>query len=121
MIKGLRTAIYPSPDLAAAKNFYRQLLGVDPYFDQPFYVGFEVGGFEIGLLPDATASADGTRAYWGVADIEQEHARIVALGARPCDAIQDVGDGIKVASVLDPNGNRLSLIYNPHFDPAKVR
>jgi predicted enzyme related to lactoylglutathione lyase len=121
MILGLRTAIYPSPDLTAAKAFYTQVLGVAPYYDQPYYVGFEVGGFEIGLLPDAPPSAEGVKAYWGVADIDKELARVIALGARPHDDIQDVGDGIKVASVLDPNGNRFSLIQNPNFDPRKVR
>lgn len=121
MILGLRTALYPSPDLAAAKAFYTGVLGVEPYFDQPFYVGFAVGGFELGLVPDAPPAAEGVKAYWGVADIEQQLARVIALGATPHDPIQDVGEGIKVASVLDPNGNRFSLIFNPLFDPAAVR
>src|SRR5436853_7088766 len=52
MIQGLRTAIYPTPDLARGKEWYRQVLGRDPYFDEPFYVGFSAGGFELGLIPD---------------------------------------------------------------------
>jgi catechol 2,3-dioxygenase-like lactoylglutathione lyase family enzyme len=59
VILGLCTALYPAPDLAAAKKWYSELLGVPPYFDEPFYVGFEVGGFELGLLPDATPGASG--------------------------------------------------------------
>jgi len=121
MLLGLRTALYPAPDLAAAKAWYRDVLGQAPYFDQPFYVGFEVGGFELGLVPDATPATAGPQPLWGVADIEAAHARLLTLGARSLDAIADVGDGIRVAAVLDPFGNRLGLIQNPHFDRAKVR
>ena len=59
MILGLRTAIYPSPDLAVAKRWYADVLGIPPYFDEPFYVGFNVGGFELGLVPDGTPGIDG--------------------------------------------------------------
>jgi catechol 2,3-dioxygenase-like lactoylglutathione lyase family enzyme len=52
MVLGLRTAIYPVPDLAAGKAWYSRVLGREPYFDQPFYVGYAVGGFELGLIPD---------------------------------------------------------------------
>ena len=52
MFLGLRTVIYPSPDLATAKAWYTQALGQDPYFDEPFYVGFNVGGYELGLDPN---------------------------------------------------------------------
>lgn len=121
MILGLRTALYPAPDLAKGKDFYTKVLGQEPYFDQPFYCGFSVGGFELGLVPDAVPGADGNCAYWGVADCAKEHARILALGATPLEPVTDVGDGIKVASVLDPFGNKLGLIENPHFDLAKVR
>ncbi len=121
MILGLRTALYPAPDLAKGKDFYTKVLGQEPYFDQPFYCGFTVGGFELGLVPDATPGADGNCAYWGVSDCAAEHARIVALGATPLEPVTDVGDGIKVASVLDPFGNKLGLIENPHFDLKGVR
>ncbi|WEF31619.1 VOC family protein [Pseudoduganella chitinolytica] len=121
MIKGLRTAIYPAPDLAAAKAWYAQVFGVQPYFDQPFYVGFNIGGFELGLLPDGTPGTAGTQVYWGVDDIEAEVARIVALGASVHSAVQDVGDSILTAELADPFGNVLGLIQNPHFDPAAVR
>jgi catechol 2,3-dioxygenase-like lactoylglutathione lyase family enzyme len=64
-LEGLRTVIYPAPDLDSAKQWWTALLGVEPYFDQPFYVGFSVAGYELGLLPDANP-ADGALVYWGV-------------------------------------------------------
>jgi hypothetical protein len=66
MILGLRTVAYHTPDLTAAKGWYTQVVGHGPYFDQPFYVGFNVGGFELGLVPDGTPGAGGSVAYWGV-------------------------------------------------------
>jgi predicted enzyme related to lactoylglutathione lyase len=121
MLLGLRTAIYPAPDLQRAKQWYAEVLGQPPYFDEPFYVGFLVGGFELGLLPDAAPGLDGVRALWGVRDIDSAHARLLALGATALEAVTDVGGGIRVAAVRDPFGNRLGLIENPHFDPAAVR
>lgn len=120
-ILGLRTAIYPVPDLAAGKLFYSAVLGTAPYFDEPYYVGFRVGGFELGLLPDEKPGVDGTQAIWGTADIDAEYARLLSLGATPLVPVNDVGGGIRVADVLDPFGNRFSIIENPHFDPAAVR
>src|SRR6266480_391880 len=81
MILGLRTAIYPTPDLARGKEWYRQVLGRDPYFDEPFYVGFSVGGFELGLIPDGEPGAAGVQVYWGVPDASAELARLTGLGA----------------------------------------
>jgi predicted enzyme related to lactoylglutathione lyase len=121
MILGLRTAIYPAPDLAEAKRWYAEVLGAAPYFDEPFYVGFSVGGFELGLVPDATPGVSGPQPLWGVANIEAAYARLIQLGAKPLDAIVEVGGGIKVAAVLDPGGNRFGLIENPHFDVNAVR
>ena len=121
MIKGLRTAIYPVKDLSAAKAWYTEAFGTAPYFDQPFYVGFAIGGFELGLTPDGKPGKEGVEVYWGVDDIEAEVERILALGASIHSAIQDVGDGIQVAELADPFGNLLGLIHNPHFDTAAVR
>jgi predicted enzyme related to lactoylglutathione lyase len=121
MLLGLRTALYPAPDLARAKAWYSALLGQPPYFDEPFYVGFEVGGFELGLLPDATPGSAGPQPLWGVADIVATHAKLLALGARLLEPVTEVGEGIHVAAVLDPFGNRLGLIQNAHFDRTKVR
>jgi predicted enzyme related to lactoylglutathione lyase len=118
---GLRTAIYPAPDLGRARDWYSQVLGQAPYFDQPFYVGFQVGGFELGLLPTAEPGTAGAQPLWGVADIRATYARLLALGATALEAVDDVGEGILVAAVVDPFGNRLGLIQNPHFDPKAVR
>jgi predicted enzyme related to lactoylglutathione lyase len=115
---GLRTVIYKVGDLAQAKAWYRKATGIDPYFDEPFYVGFNVGGFELGLDPDGSsrgAGAGGALAYWGVADADAGLARLLAAGAKPHAAVQDVGGGIRVASVLDPFGNVIGIIENPHF------
>ena len=121
MILGLRTAIYPVVDLAAGRDWYATVLGFAPYFDEPFYVGFQVGGFELGLIPDGTPGAQGVQVFWGVADAIAEVARLVGLGAAIHEAVKDVGSGIKVGSVLDPFGNVFSVIENPHFDLAAVR
>lgn len=121
MILGLRTAAYPAPDLARAKAWYSEVLGMAPYFDQPFYVGFAVGGFELGLIPDAEPGVQGVQALWGVANAETEFARLIKLGATPIEAVTEVGDGIKVASVRDPFGNRFGIIENPHFKTSEVR
>ena len=121
MILGLRTIVYPAPDLARGKEWYTQVLGKTPYFDQPFYVGFEVGGFELGLIPDGEPGATGCVAYWGVADAAAELARLLELGAELRDDVKDVGGGIKVAEVLDPFGNAFGVIENPHFDRTTVQ
>lgn len=121
MINGLRTVKYPVADLGQAKAWYAQVFGRTPYFDQPFYVGFNVGGFELGLVPDGQPGTGGCCAYWGVDNIEAEVQRVLALGASIHEKIQDVGEGIKVAELQDPFGNLLGLIENPLFDPAAVR
>lgn len=110
---GLRSAFYAAPDLAAAKDWYTRALGVAPYFDMPFYVGFEVGGYELGLLPDEPPNSGGVA--WGVADMDVAWTHLLALGATPVARPQDVGGGIRTARVRDPFGNVLGIIYNPHF------
>ena len=114
---GLRTAIYHAPDLAKAKVWYSKILGIDPYFDQPSYVGFNVGGYELGLDPDACSSAgtSGIVVYWGVSDANAALKRLLSLGATERTDVQDVGEGIRVATVLDPFGNVFGIIENPHF------
>jgi predicted enzyme related to lactoylglutathione lyase len=121
MIQGLRTVVYPVPELAGATAWYAGVLGKPPYFDQPFYVGFEVGGFELGLVPDGQPGTAGGTAYWGTADARAELDRLVALGAAVESDLMDVGEGILVATVRDPYGNLFGIIENPHFDLAKVR
>ena len=114
MLQGLRTAIYQVADLAAATTFYTGVVGHAPYFNEPFYVGFNVGGYELGLLPDG----DGVATYWGTNDIVAEHARLISLGAQNNGPINDVGGGIKTATVKDPFGNVVGIIENPHFSIA---
>ena len=121
MLLGLRTAIYPVQDLEAAKAWYATLVGHAAYFDQPFYVGFEVGGFELGLVPDGEPGESGPRPLWGVADAGAAFDRAIQLGATSLEPVQHVGEGIRVCAVRDPFGNRLGFIENPHFDPARVR
>ncbi|TAE33957.1 MAG: VOC family protein [Cytophagales bacterium] len=112
---GLRTVVYAAPDLDALKAFYTSLLGFGPYFDQPFYVGFNVGGYELGLDPDASPAQGSTITYWGVTNIDAAYTRALSLGATEKSPINDVGDGIRVATALDPAGNEIGLIENPHF------
>lgn len=121
MIQGLRTVIYPVTDLARAKAWYSEVLGIQPYFDEPFYVGYSVGGFELGLIPDGSPGPQGSLAYWGVPDAEAELARLEGMKAKAHEPVKDVGGGIKVASVIDPFGNVFGIIENPGFDPKAVR
>ena len=119
---GLRTAKYSAVDLDAAKKWYADVLGCAPYFDQPFYVGFNVGGFELGITPDDAARPDRPEAgiaYWGVADGRAAHARLISLGATDFEPMQDVGEGIIIGAVRDPFGNILGVIENPHFSGGK--
>jgi len=119
---GLRTVIYAAPDIARGKTWYAAMLGIEPYFDEPYYVGFNVGGFELGLDPNAgSGGAGGATAYWAVANADEGLARLLDSGATLSNPVSEVGEGIRVASVLDPFGNRLGIIENPHFDPATSR
>ncbi|GAB4052878.1 VOC family protein [Spirosoma litoris] len=112
---GLRTVIYAAPNLSETKEWYTKAFGVEPYFDQPFYVGFNIGGFELGLDPNVQIVEGSTLTYWGVSDIEVSVQNLVGLGATLHSDIQDVGEGIKVAAVRDPFGNVIGVIENPHF------
>ena len=121
--QGLRTVIYHAPNLDKAKAWYSSVLGIQPYFEQPFYVGFNVGGYELGLDPDASSTPGGKAgavAYWGVTDAQAAFDRLISLGAVERSAVQDVGDGIRVASVFDPFENILGIIQNPHFKLPQI-
>ena len=113
-LRGLRTLIYPTCDLDAAKSWWSDYLGIAPYFDEPFYVGFEVAGYELGLVPTEQTESNPTT-YWAVDDVAQAVADAEANGATVLEAPQDVGDGIIVASVENPSGHVIGLIFNPHF------
>jgi predicted enzyme related to lactoylglutathione lyase len=118
MVLGLGTVIYHVPDLRRGKAWYSTAFQQQPYFDEPFYVGFNIAGYELGLDPNeavARAGPGGGVAYWRVEEIGTALQHFVAAGAVVVSAIQDVGDGIEVATVADPFGNLIGLIQNPHF------
>jgi predicted enzyme related to lactoylglutathione lyase len=115
---GLRTTGYKVSDITKAKEWYADVLGIQPYFDEPFYVGFNVGGYELGLQPVETeADKHGSRstAYWGVNDVQAMYTTLLQKGATAIEEPTEVGGGIIVASVSDPWGNALGIICNPHF------
>ncbi len=114
MFLGLRTVIYPAPDLAAAKAWYSRILGVEPYFDEEYYVGFNLAGYELALDPGGDA-ATGVVTYWGVADVDAAVDALVARGATLRDPVREVGGSIRVALVADPAGNPIGVIENPRF------
>jgi predicted enzyme related to lactoylglutathione lyase len=117
-ILGLRTVIYKVADITKAKDWYTKLFETPPYFDEPFYVGFNVAGYELGLQPEdkpTTEKPDTVLTYWGVEDVEKEFKRFIVAGATEHEKPQNVGGEIVVASVKDPWGNIIGLIYNPEF------
>ena len=121
VFRGLRTAIYAVDDIARGKEWYTKAFGTEPYFDEAYYVGFNIGGFELGLDPNAKpVGAGGSTAYWGVGDADQAVAHLVSVGGNVESPVSDVGGGIRVAVVLDPFGNKVGIIENPHFDPSIV-
>lgn len=122
MILGMRTVIYGVTDLAKAKEWYSAAFGIEPYFDEPYYVGFNVGGYELGLDPNASSTgAGGCTAYWGVDNAEETVAHMESIGGTVQSPVNEVGEGIKVAAVLDPFGNHVGIIENPHFDTKATR
>ncbi len=115
---GLRTTIYHVPNLNDAKDWYGKAFGSKPYFDEPFYVGFNISGYELGLLPSDISASEKTtniEALWGVDDIHKEHNRLISFGATEHQKPGNVGGEIMVSSVKDPWGNLIGLIFNPHF------
>ncbi|HEX9650285.1 MAG TPA: VOC family protein [Cyclobacteriaceae bacterium] len=116
-LKGLRTTIYYVSDLERAKEWYARAFGQEPYFDEPFYVGFEIGGYELGLHPGEKkkAETESVISYWGVDDIQKEFKRLMDLGGKSHQEPMNVGDNIMVASVRDPWNNIVGIIYNPNF------
>jgi len=120
LAQGLRTIIYKVPDLVKAKAWYSVAFNVLPYFDEPFYVGFNIGGYELGLDPDLTDVKAGNNVitYWGVNYADAAFKSLIEKGAREHEAVHEVGEGIYVGSVHDPFGNIIGIIENPHFRAA---
>jgi len=116
-VLGLRTTIYLVGDLIAAKKWYEKAFEIAPYFDEPFYVGFNINGYELGLLPDENNATKGENilSYWGVDDINSSFKKLLSIGASSHENPVNVGGELMVASVKDPWGNIIGIIYNPEF------
>ena len=115
---GLRTTIYKVDNLEMAKSWYSKVFKTEPYFDEPFYVGFNIKGYELGLMQQdypGNKKTENILTYWGVEDIDTEYKRLISLGATEFEAPRNVGGEIMVAGVKDPWGNILGIIYNPEF------
>lgn len=124
MFLGLRTAKYAVADVAKAKEWYTKVLDFPPYFDEPFYVGYNVGGYDLGLVPEPktdTKRAAAGVAYWGVEDARATYKRLIEFGAAPVEEIQDVGGGMLVGEVRDPFGNVIGIIQNPYFKVGETK
>lgn len=115
---GLRTCIYKVSDLAKATIWYTKAFGITPYFNEPFYVGFNIGGYELGLQPEddsEVSKSENVLTYWGVDDIEGVYSRLIEQGATSHEVPTNVGGELMVATVKDPWGNLIGVIYNPSF------
>ncbi len=114
---GLRTVINKVSDLDKAKEWYTVAFGEAPYFDEPFYVGFNIAGYELGLIPEKSKSekSENVMTYWGVTDIEEKYKFLLSVGAMAFEAPHNVGGEIVVAAVKDPWQNIIGIIYNPYF------
>lgn len=114
MTPGLRTVVYPVTDVAAAKSLYAQMLGLEPYVDEPYYVGFNLGDLEVGLDPNGHAGGSTAPVcYWEVEDIASSFQSLLDAGAESHGAINDVGGGKLVATVRDGDGNITGLVQSP--------
>jgi predicted enzyme related to lactoylglutathione lyase len=111
--EGIKTVLHPVSDVEASKPIYTALLGVEPQADAPYYVGYDVAGQHIGLVPSGGPQGmTSPVAYWHVADIEAKLAEVTAAGAAVKEPAHDVGGGRLVASFTDPDGNVLGLIQD---------
>jgi predicted enzyme related to lactoylglutathione lyase len=117
MIGGLRTVIYYVKDLEKAKAWYTQIFQKPPYFDEPYYVGYNIEGFELGLHPDKEGENfdNNIVAYWAVKDARATYKQLIDDGSIANEEIMDVGGGILLGTVIDPAGNVFGIIENPHF------
>jgi len=129
MLRGLTTISFWAADLAAAKQWYTELLGIGPYFERPnpdgslAYMEFRLGDYqhELGVIdsrysPHASATAPaGAIVYWHVDDVPATLAKLLSMGAKEHQAPIDRGAGFITASVVDPFGNVLGIMYNPHY------
>ena len=112
MLQKLRTVIYHVEDLVAAKEWYIKATGIQPYFDEPFYVGFDINGYELGLDPsmDNVFPGNHSESYWAVESAKTAVEKFVGLGATLVQDVTNVGGSIHVAIVADPFGNHIGCI-----------
>jgi predicted enzyme related to lactoylglutathione lyase len=128
MLRGLSTVMLQADDLQAARAWYTELVGVEPYMDRGPYIEYRFGDYqhELGILDRAAlpelggevGTADGPAGvvvYWHVDDVPQALERMVELGARPHHPVRDFGTGFVIASVIDPFGNVIGLMRSPHY------
>jgi predicted enzyme related to lactoylglutathione lyase len=128
MLRGLATISYYADDVEAAKAWYSDLLGIEPYFVRPVegppaYVEFRLGDYqhELGIIdrryapPAATTGPAGVVAFWHVDDLRATYEQLLALGATAYEPPVDREAGFITASVIDPFGNILGIMYNPHY------
>ena len=111
---GLRSLIYPAKNLETSKTWWTNVLGTEPYFDSDGYVGFNVGGYEIGLN-SWSSELHGPITYIGVVDIEAAITELLSNGATQLSGPTDVGEGILLADFQSPQGEVFGVIQNPHF------
>jgi predicted enzyme related to lactoylglutathione lyase len=128
MLRGLATISFWADDMAAAKRWYSELLGIEPYFERPdpehpAYIEFRLGDYqhELGIIDrsyapkGATAGPGGAVVYWHVDDVAAALERVIAMGAKEYEPLTHREAGFITASVIDPFGNILGLMYNPHY------
>jgi lactoylglutathione lyase len=122
LMLGLRTTIYMVSDIVKGTEWYSKAFNTKPYFNEPFYVGYNIGGYELGLQSeerDINSKTENVFSYWGVDDIEETYKYLISLGATKHEEPNNVGDDIMVASLYDPWNNIIGIIYNPHFKILK--
>jgi predicted enzyme related to lactoylglutathione lyase len=106
MAKSIKLLVYPVKDIGKAKTFYSRFLGVEPYVDSPYYVGYRIGDLEVGLDPNSKVGPIG---YADVVDIKAGLEEMTSVGAEIVQGIKDVGRGLLIAQVKDTNGNVVGL------------
>ncbi|MEN7551721.1 VOC family protein [Rapidithrix thailandica] len=123
VLRGLSTVSFYASDLDAAKKWYTELLEVSPYFEVPGYIEFRLGDYqhELGIIDSKYApngamhSPGGAIIYWHVEDLEGIMEKLIAMGAKEYQPVIERGEGFVTASVIDPFGNVLGIMYNRHY------
>ena len=123
-LRGLATVNYFAADHAATRKWYAAFLGIEPYFERPGYAEFRLGDYqqELGIIDskyvpgtESTSGRAGVVVYWHVDDVGAVLEKVVSMGAKQLEAPQDRGHGFITATVVDPFGNILGIMYNPHY------